>query len=616
MSLIVVLFNPVLPIEFGRGAWAIIDIAVAILFLKWAKQIEFTDDGCQSEIVKKGGQPMVPSQQAGQTSLQGWMERFQVWMETGYIAGPNSSITTIFVRPKWEAIKDKILGPREGWKGLPDRLCWEWRYRHFSDLVSGMSFNQAEYSYYEAVYSSAGDRLLFPIGIDSRSPSGDWTRAMGFQPTGIVRGVDASIMGFAMEASKPGGKFPFLEGRVWKKSAQYGASHVLMIGCGDGNKYGRAPEEFGWAETTLGVFMLDDVVAELEQMDKIAIGASLRSPLRTTDFGVPSLHLADTTKTTDELESLRARATLQYIPKFNPRPAFESLAGFHIFENEFLIVGIQHHAFRGIFTTIPDYPQYAVDDIGGKISGEFAAKYYGKALEISEITAARKLLRSLYEDVGISIPHRWDNQWTQRKEWTEEHKNAVQRLIKEWPEKHKSATQKLKVFDDFAQRTPIRLLYDALYDKTINERVDQLSICWHLYDLYEGLESYEEGVSVGGYQILPVSKIAADAKQIRIGHPRGDIIIKMFDIKGGQGYTMTGWPRHRIILEMEGGPVFTALYYEGAPPSLGDEKGRGIIEECAAGKWPLLFLLAYFEILLSLTQHQWALNNSGVKTTG
>ncbi len=521
------------------------------------------------------------------------------------LRGPNSRITTIFVRPKWNAIVEKILKPLEGWKGLPDKLCWEWRHRHYSDLVSGMSFSEAEYIHREVKYRQGGPFSLWPSTL-IYSMAEDWKNSRYFESVDVIK--DAKDMRFRMSASRRdehGLREVALWGGIMNSSPEYGSSHVLGIGVGG------APEEvLGWAEATLGVFLLDNVLEQLRQMDSMLVGASLRKPIFVK--GLETFTLSSD-KTGTELDEIKERATLQYISEFNPIEEFEPLEGFHIFENEYLIVGVRHRAFRGVFTTVPDYPNDLYQTLEqDSLLEQFDREYYKKPRATNELKTAQEVVKGLFDDMTLipeapTLPADSETGQNQRL-WLE-------KQCKEWPEKYEKIKKQLKAFDALIQR--------ANEDGTniAEELVKQLHVCFHLHKLYEDIKSFcEKETMVGEYRITWKEKLGSDThkgEQIVLQHPRGGMSIDVSDASSAHEryQTMFGRPGEVFVLNIIGKPILKVIYHEEADgPYI--HGGRGRVLECAPGKWPLLFLQAYFEVRASLTLRQMASLMGDVTATG
>jgi len=237
MLIVAVLFNPIWPVHLvEKELWGFIDLGLALSFLDW---ISFWR----------------PLGARFRTLRFLWDKR---------LSGPNSSVTTIFVRPKWETIIEAVSKSASDWKSVlgAQKICREWRYKHFSDLVSGMSFKEAEYIY--------GPSDIRP----SETPD-------------VVDRPDGDIRRFRMSAEGPTGDSVTVLGESMRRFATYGAPHVLQIWC----SYSPADQERGGVQVPLGVFLLDDVLKELRQMEEIALGTSLRKPicvkrLRLDEFGL------------------------------------------------------------------------------------------------------------------------------------------------------------------------------------------------------------------------------------------------------------------------------------------------------------------------------------------
>ncbi len=177
------------------------------------------------------------------------------------LKGPNSSIFTIILVPKWMAIQEKVLKPVADWKKFPDKLCREWIYRTTSDHVSGLFTQQAEYYYSESV----------PVEIYS----------------------DVDQMRFNIQTSEFDldiGEFNSLVGQD------------MMGRLSIGFKMYETPDPNIDVDAALGIVDWGTVFEELKKMDSILLGAALERPIR--------------------LGTLSSKDTLKYNPAKNPRNGF------------------------------------------------------------------------------------------------------------------------------------------------------------------------------------------------------------------------------------------------------------------------------------------------------
>ncbi len=227
------------------------------------------------------------------------------------LRGPNSSLTTITVQPKWKIIEEKFLRPCEGWKKLPDKLRMAYTCRLFEDRVSGMTFCQAEYE-----YGGMNNQIAEVIH--------------DVQDVQFYMSTNASESGpLSLSSLSSDNPFEGLYGELeWDGD--------LAIGF-DSDR--RGPEE------ALGTLRLSGVLHQLRKMEGVLVGASLHKPINTDYLG--------------------ATDTLKYNPNRNP-----TAKAFHIFENEFLTVAVQYRSFRGAFTKIEDYS----DDTAKLLTGKYYEK--------------------------------------------------------------------------------------------------------------------------------------------------------------------------------------------------------------------------------------------------
>ncbi len=534
MLLAAVLFNPILPpVHLTRGIWDFVTFIVAMSFLEWA--------GFWRPI--------------------GAFFTFLRMPWNKQLRGPNSSITTILVRPKWNAILRSALKlPMKGW-------TFEWKYTRLSDLISGMSLIEAEHSYYTA---SVGEKPLLNVTKDTEN----------------LIGLDEDKhFKFNLFADGPKERV-----RIWGETHQKHnrSPHVLTVWCDSPDK----------EPAPLGVFLLDDVLRELKRMDSVVVGASLRNPIDVGHLTAFVLLLDDLPDVpAEERERMRKKAILDYVPEFNPigedtSPRFEPLRGYHIFENEFLIMAVQHRTFRGAFTRIPDYsddsvlaPSYRYGYGYGDLLNEMLVKYYGNsAATVNSINGIYQLLAG-FDGLWFQCPR-------PRVSLLEEDA-ALDRERQAWAERRGRVIEKLSSFRNRIWLTPV---------ESSKVWVTCLELPFFLRDLYDELKDYEEDTMMGQHRIILKDNLETDLgkeQQVILQHPKGNIVMRALEVssKNYEQSEIAGRPVREIILNMGGKPVLRVIYHEHVEGRRNSQVGR--ILECAPGEWPLRFLQAALEIKTS-----------------
>lgn len=484
------------------------------------------------------------------------------------LRGPNSSLTTIIVQPKWKTIEEKILRPCEGWKKLPEKLCGAYTFRLFEDRVSGMMFRQAEYEYggmnnqtTEVIhdvqdvqfYMSADANESGPPSLSSSNP---------FVGTGPL----------SLYSSNP------FEGIYGELKVDGG----LDIGF-EFDPVG--PEQELSREKALGSLSLFMVLGELRKLDGVLVGASLHKPINTDYLG-----------TTD---------TLKYNPNRNP-----TAKGFHIFENEFLTVSVQYRSFRGAFTKIQDYS----DDTDELLTG----KYYEKMELPKDVGAVQLAIRKLYYDAPDNHGITWSAQYDKD---TEKGRAAIQTFLKEWPNKYAAMKKQLKPLGT----SIANLKWNTQY------LVEHLHFQKLIFDLYETVGVYgSEKETLGEYGIVRRRKLAdklGPESEILLQHPDGNITIKIFKRKFVHDHTSKGDSERKFTIEVDGTPVFSINFnmeeqHGVSEAPVGHSRHEWPTElgetlECAEGKWPTLLLQAFFDIRAHLALQEMSAYSAktSVKTT-
>ncbi len=452
------------------------------------------------------------------------------------LRGPNSSITTIMVYPKWEKIEAVFLKPLGDWQGFPNKLCQYWVYRESADLVSGLIQRQAEYNYGEYV------------------------------PSELI--LDVQTMKFWMQSANPellleNWEFNALRGRPGLVSD---ANFVI------GFKAGSGPEGYLSEGEALGTLNLSCVLWELKAIDAILIGASLHKPIH-----VKQLDTSD---------------TLKYNPERNP-----TTEGFHIFENEYLSIAVQHRAFRGVFTQIESYSE---DFCHAEHSELIDVKYYGRPAVPDAVKAVQKAIQELYYE----SPSRRDRRLYEGQDAKAD--AALRESLKTWSDKYalmKGRLEKLKASVGKLQLSP-------------QELVKYLYLSFIIYDLYIDLRLCRNGKdAVGKYRVtLPERRASTDSEQnpeVRLICPEGSITIKALTRTNKSHATRKASFEQQYLVEINRQLCFTVNYDMGykygmeAPVgySYYSLRDLGRVVEYGQNMQPALLLEAFFDAR-ALLEHQ------------
>lgn len=316
-----------------------------------------------------------------------------------------------------------------------------------------------------------------------------------------------------------------------------------------GFKMSGTPDPDVEMDEALGMLDLGAVIEELRQMDAILLGAALQCPIK--------------------LEKIRTGHGIKYDPARNPRK------GFHIFENEFITIGVQLRSFRGVFTRVEDYEN--------NLAEELDTKYYGKKPVSEEVKELQLLLKNLYHEAP-------------KTPWSMLGSGAnIQTEAKEWPEKYRRMQEHLKRLDSMLNHLSIEP----------RELIERSYACWFVYDLYEEIEGAgKEELAVGVYKVgskkrMPPEEPGIEA-EIGIMHPSGDrITIRKFKTNNLERDAV----KHSVllngsvVLEVE----YCMEYNSGVHAPIGhfywwELKHIGTVLECVGSQWLPLLVETFFEV--------------------
>ena len=528
MIVVGILFNPVLPLGARTILWNVLDFICAILFMPWSF---LNSEG-------KLGSPM----QKSVSSLEN-----VVPSETGdtkrskrRLAGPNSSIITILVFPKWDAIIKSVPQPLEE---AADKPCdFLWRCMIFADMFSVLWF---------ATTSMQGQVLNEFLDL------GDIKLSMSLPLTD-----QGSISVYGAIDGNEGDRFFRLGFAYHKKAGSFLPDFSGMI----------------------GVLMIDDVLNELHRMESVAIGGSLERPLqseRIREYDFTSYEADD--ENLGQVESLKKKCTLHYEPEFNPVDDaggfWKELPGCHVFENDLVTIAIKYQGRAGAFTRISKY-----DDLYGSERDEFEVAYRELAPELAnQMSGINESLMDLWISESPRII---------RYSFLELDETKIEKERKEFLDKRSSIHDRVKSL--------ARHLAGISIGRT-HEWVARLETAWYLGEAYDELSKFEHPGKIGNWYIEKLEIKRADGSKesgVSLRHPNGNIVIKEARVtKDKDDQSPMGRPVRKLVLGVDGREVLEALYREDIYGLSYKKKAK--ILRCSEERWLGEFLSPMLELKTS-----------------
>jgi hypothetical protein len=485
MALVGLLFNPLFPIGGQSFLWTLVDWGCGMLFLPWSF---FESSG------GKIGRP-VEKPTPSKTSSSSYEERsfpepaeeqllkFLVGKRSKRrLAGPNSSIITIWVFPKWNAILKQLPESIE----LADRKFRSrcpWRCRIFSDMVNGLWHAR-----------TVQDPALLIEGQTAENEFLNLNEIKISMSRLVANGGRVGVYG-AVDGN-PGNRF-------------------LRLGF----NYHKEPKSFlADFNGVLGVLMLDDVLNELLHIESIAIGASLEKPLRSDQIREYDFSSEVDEENSGTAEALRNKCALRYESAFNPVEDYaeetwlwKELPGSHIFENSLVTVAVKYQGNAGAFTRISKY-----SDLYGLELDEFEIVYRKSTPErISKMSGIRKNLQDVWISESPRVPSLFNFS-----------EDAIEKERREFFAKQKSIQERA------------RSLVHGLSTANIetSEWLSYLEISFYLREAYEEVAQFGRSCQIGKWNI----------KVVESTQPGELMAYNSCKQKSGVRYLRDTWPGTRV----------------------------------------------------------------------